>query len=705
MSSEDSEPFISKAKDGGCSITGFLIVTCCLVVIAFLLYLLIFGEDLQLSRRLSKKNMSCRTSSCHLMASQLRAAASMSVFPYMDFYQHSCGGWVNTNPAGSSISWEVSQKFANKIQAILENRTPQRITQTYLDMVIILFQSCQAAAKDALPVKMRKVFEQFNLHNWPRFAYTDSESYDIFKEVMNADFNYRMMLVFEFGRSWYWRLKAPVLSIRHSLHSCPFRGISDKQRVNRYKQYVKRVLELFDNHDEVAAEEIVNIRISLCMASFHIPGASYGYYSFETLVNSTVASGVQRQDWLGALNHPMIDLSEKSVIYTNIAYVAAAVDLLKRKSTPESTMRFLGFMVLSEMASTHEGVNKALADFDFLNAPILNYVLDVHPCTRVLIGEFTMAWNLFSISVANPNNTVTADIFKVLNATRAAAIQTIRLSHWMDDVSKSRTISKLKRAVVVFPCFSSFMRNYNLSERYANLEAFSYDFYDNMLMVHKNDASYALSGPARDFDDPNFALAGGYADQSSNTIVLYAGLLQPPYYAYDLPIASKFAGLGSVAARHFAQLVTGRGAKVDERSSTGFWWSGETYQSYRSRANCFAHQSNSEVAHFERAGHLSYYLGAQIAFRAFQHALADAEDNKHLVGYKMTDDQLFFRTLCLVLCASWDYDDKKTLSEYMLRRCNGAVLNMPEFAKGFRCKKASEDANSVLNPEVRCELY
>lgn len=697
----------STTEHGKVSIMDVLVAASCIALIAFLIAVLILRNDREQIVKRVQKSTVCWSSSCRNMKDLLQASVSASVNPCTHFYAYTCTHWAEVNAKGTNVSMLVSQKFADKIEAALEARQPSMTSQNMLDMITVLYQSCRRSYRADLRDSMKKVFEQFHLGGWPHFGVVNPDQYDIFKIVTDADMNWNMGLVFTFERSYSVDHSDMKVSIRHTQHACPYDDIMNKTMKKEYKEFARKVLELYSYHDSGGSEKIVNIHLSLCNATKRVSGTTYKYHYFDDLVSSTLPMGLTKQNWLDALN-PMAILESKSVVYTDLAYVTASVSLFKQTALDDSLL-FLGFMTLIRMAFVHEGLEKIMDEYYYFKEPFFRESSHSNPCVNVVISHFKNAWNLFTTVVDGHGGIVADDVRRLVRTIRSAATRRIRLTPWMDERSKSRTLSKLKRAIVVLPLLSSYGQVFNATERYRGIEPLTYDFYDNLLKVRKNDAAFRVSGFQRSIDDPDFVAAGGTANLRLNMVNVCAGLLRLPYYSHEFPVGLKYGGIGTVVARLVAQLVADQGAKTNEIGTSSDWWSGETFRQYQSRARCIASQQHpgrdySNLGMADDAEYFSYYLGTSIAFSAFRHALADSDSYTLLPFYNATMEQLFFLNYCLVLCASEiNAAGISKLSEASAHYCHSAVMNMPEFTKAFSCDNAP--INNVTSREVECDLF
>lgn len=699
-----SKPAKAKAHESS-FILNFLIVTACLALIGVLLFLLIYGERVDLLNRESKKQRRCESPDCAQVVDIMRLGPVTGNLPCTDFYSYVCTSWAEANAKGLNVSWLSSQSYVDKLQTEMRLREPNATHQTVLDMVLITYQSCLESVKAPLAPEMKKVFEKFHIGNWPNFAYTDVESYKVFNEIMNLDMAGGMQVVFSFENAI---IGVGVLrrrrSIRASPFICPYAPGSNNTIKTSYEAYVQKVLGLFDYKDGVAANEVAGIHLRLCNAS-KAAGDAYKLHAFDEIVSSTGDLGVSESDWRDALE-VMGTITSGTQFHTKLSYIKEALMHLIKSESPEKVMRFIGFSILTQMAAAQEDLLKIRNEYFYFDHPVAHIPVLVDSCLAFIITHFVEAWNVYVLISANMNKEASRDVGQLVASIKSSMLRMVRNALWMDELSKSRTFEKLARTTVVPPVVGAYLRTFNLTDRYATLDALSpIDYYGNQLKIRANNARYNVGGTKRNLGERNQAIAGGDARPFLNMVHVYAGLLQLPFYSPDVPLAIKYGGIGTITGRQLAFLLTGKSVKKDATGSTKSWWSGQVYQEYKRRATCFARQANLSAVMGDEPDHLVDYLGARIALDAFLYAKADRKKRLLLPDVPLSDEQLFFTSFCHAMCASVEINGQLMLPVTGLKRCNGAVMNMPEFAKAFHCNSSAASSDSILNPAYKCTLY
>ncbi|KAK8780907.1 hypothetical protein V5799_017753 [Amblyomma americanum] len=658
-----------------------------------------------MSIRKAEKYRRCDAADCDRVVKMMSLGPVSTDLPCRDFYSYVCSPWATANPMGINVSWLASQGYIDHLEMDMKKRDPNATTQTVVDMVLITYHSCLQSVKRDLASEMKAVFDKFHIGNWPKFTYSDAESYDVFKELIDLDMKWGMQVVFFFENALLDEYTGGHrLSIQPSPFVCPYVPGSNKSLEGLYEEYVREVFKLFSYQDNAAAQEVVGTHVALCQASI-ASGHDYKVHTLQEIVAGTRALGLSESQWNTALE-PMGTINRKTVYHTKLQYIKEALRHLLKTMHPESAMRFFGFSILTQMAGHQEVFQKVRDAYYYFDHPLARSSVQAHNCMAFIFTHFMNAWNLYVLSVENANKNSAKDVGHLVASIKNSMIRRVRNSRWMDELSKSRTLEKLKRTTVVPPVLGSYLKTFNLSERYANLPALSpADYYGNQLLIRANDAQYHVRGTKRHLGEANFAMAGGDINHLTNTVHVYAGLLRLPFYSAEFPLAIRYGGLGTVTARLLAELLIGNNVKKDAVGSTKNWWTGPVYQEYKRRVTCFAQQAKRDAAFGEEVDFLPYYLGARIALDALHYAMVDRKSRILLPGIELSDQQLFFTSFCHMMCASVEVEGKPMLPEKALRRCNGAVMNMREFGRAFRCNRTDVDQEANLNPAHKCLLY
>jgi predicted metalloendopeptidase len=195
-------------------------------------------------------------------------------------------------------------------------------------------------------------------------------------------------------------------------------------------------------------------------------------------------------------------------------------------------------------------------------------------------------------------------------------------------------------------------------------------------------------------------------------IVFPAGILQPPFFAAGADDPVNYGSIGAVIGHEITHGFDDKGSRFDAAGNFANWWTDEDRAEFEQRTSVLVEQFNlyealpgltvnGELTLGENIADLG---GLTIAFHAMRKAL-DGKEGDTVAG--LTAEQRFF----LAFARSWR---SNTTDEYLRLgvqtdphspsrfRCNGTVVNMPEFADAF---DLDERAPLVHPPEARAKIW
>nr|ARK19894.1 endothelin-converting enzyme 1-like protein 2 [Ampulex compressa] len=206
-----------------------------------------------------------------------------------------------------------------------------------------------------------------------------------------------------------------------------------------------------------------------------------------------------------------------------------------------------------------------------------------------------------------------------------------------------------------------------------------------------------------------------------NAIVINPAILRPPIYSSSLAYATEYGAMGFTLGRTLYQGISKEGLQYNSRGEEEAWWPSTMQNVYDAKQKCFIEEySKYRVIELEKyqkdihnngartvAENMADTMGLKAAYLAFEKKLEKMEGACPLLPHfvKSSCEQLFFISFANTLCSTmrsfklFEYV-QKDLHSTPRTRVNGAVANMPEFSKAFRCK-----SKSALNPAKRCDVW
>jgi putative endopeptidase len=286
-----------------------------------------------------------------------------------------------------------------------------------------------------------------------------------------------------------------------------------------------------------------------------------------------------------------------------------------------------------------------------------------------------------------------ARALEMITNLKAALADRIKTLDWMDEPTKQEALKKLA-AMNVKIGYPDKWRDYSL------LKIDRGPYVSNAMRAANFEVNRELKKIGKPVDRTEWGMTpptvNAYYNSHMNEIVFPAGILQPPFFHPKADDAVNYGGMGAVIGHEMTHGFDDQGRQFDAAGNLRDWWSPESAAKFKERSQAVVQQYseyepvpgthiNGELTLGENIADIG---GVKLAYAALQKAL---DKNPHAREQKIdgfTPEQRFFLGWAQVWHANQREDDLRlrlntdphSPTHY---RCNGAISNMPEFAKAF----------------------
>ena len=292
----------------------------------------------------------------------------------------------------------------------------------------------------------------------------------------------------------------------------------------------------------------------------------------------------------------------------------------------------------------------------------------------------------------------------------------IKTLPWMSDATKKAAEEKLAmiRNKIGYP---EKWRDYTAlkverSDLIGNLnraDVFARDWNLNHLAKPVDEKEWEMTPPT----------VNAYYNDNLNDINFPAGILQPPFFDFNIDPAVNFGGIGVVIGHEMTHGFDDQGSKYDGKGNLREWQTPEDRKAFTERTNCVA----DEYSGFEAApahgdtpaqmlnGRLTLGEntadngGLRIAYMALLDTLAAQGKSimDKIDGY--TEAQRYFLGFAQVWCQNQTEESARRLALIDPHspgkwRVNGSVENFDEFGEAFGCAKGQP-----MSPVNSCRVW
>ena len=297
---------------------------------------------------------------------------------------------------------------------------------------------------------------------------------------------------------------------------------------------------------------------------------------------------------------------------------------------------------------------------------------------------------------------------EIVHAIEASFGQRLGALPWMDDATRAEARIKLGRIANLIG-FPAKWREYPFTvDRGAHLA--------NTLAARAERVRYSLAKIGRPVDKSEWRMTphtvNAYYQPQLNQMAFPAGILQPPFFHRDAPLAVNFGAMGMVVGHELTHGFDDKGRKFDAQGNMRDWWTAASATGFEGRAQCVVKQFeayqplpgvklNGKLMLGENIADLGGLALAYGALQTVRAKLPQTDAN----GYTL--EQQFF----LGYAQSWCMKARPAFVRLQAKvdphaparfRVNGPLSNMPEFQKAFSCPAS---AKMVAPPERRCEVW
>ncbi len=287
--------------------------------------------------------------------------------------------------------------------------------------------------------------------------------------------------------------------------------------------------------------------------------------------------------------------------------------------------------------------------------------------------------------------------------------QSIRSLEWMSDETKQQALVKLAK-------FTPKIGYPKKWRDYSDLTIDGGDLAGNLMRSASFEHAYQLGKLGKPIDRDEWFMTpqtiNAYYNPGMNEIVFPAAILQPPFFNAAADDAVNYGGIGAVIAHEIGHGFDDQGSKYDGDGLLQSWWTDSDRTNFEKRTKALISQYDQyeplpgqkvqgALTIGENIGDLG---GATIAYLAYKLSLNGKQapvidgftgDQRFFIGFaqiwrdKMRDAAMLERLKT----------DPHSPPEY---RCNGAVVNAPQFYTAFDVKAGDR---MYLAPDQRVKIW
>jgi len=667
------------------------------------------------------------------VAATVKAAMDPKVQPCQDFYRYACGGWLDTVQIPPDQSrWgrgfsEIAERNRIVMREILDDAVKNPGDDVNRQKLGTFYGACMdEAGIEAAGTKP--------IESWMKDAAKTKNDKAIMTMVgkMHAA---SIPALFNIGVEADF--KDPNTNIAQMFQggiSLPDRDYyltdAKKDKLAAYVAHIEKMFVLYGDKPDAAKASAAKIvafetelaKVSKPRAELRDPNKTYNRLDITGLKKLT-----PKIDWDGyfkAMGHP-------EVTQINVATPEFYSGLEKiLGSTDDATMQaYLRWKVLRDAAAA---LPKSFDQENFaFFAQTLQGQKEQQPrwkrCviqTDGALGEI-LGQEFIKKQFAGDSKKIARELVEAIQAAFASGLPSLQ---WMDDTTRQRALGK-KSAIVNKIGYPDKWRDYS------KLKLKKGDYFANLVASGRFEFDREAAKIGKPVDKTEWGMTpptvNAYYNPLNNEMVFPAGILQPPFFSKDFPMAMNFGGMGMVMGHELTHGFDDEGRKFDATGKLTEWWEPSVSAGFEERAACIEKQYSeymvqpgvpgqpAEEGKPERPERPPLYingkltLGENIAdnggikqtFVAYQNWESKHPDSATPAVDGLTNDQLLFVAFAQTWCSKATPEIEQMLVTVDPHspprfRVNGPLSNSKSFAETFSCPEGSP-----MRPANPCEVW
>ena len=634
--------------------------------------------------------------------------------PCVDFYQYSCGGWMNNNPIpADQAGWSVYGKLYYENQQFLWGILDQLSKQTTgrnanQQKIGDYFGACMdEAAVNQLGAKpLRPYLDQIA-------AMQSSKDLPavlarLHTSLGNPFFNFGSRQDFGNAENVIAFSEAGGLGLPDRDYYTKTDGKSVDLR-NKYLAHVQAMFELLGDKPDVAkaeAAKVLAIETALAGASLTRVEQRDPYKLFHKVDFKGLQAMTPAFDWsvylagIGLPGQNTFNVTEPA-FYQELNQQLTTLSLEDMKTYLRWQTAHAAAPYLSE-AFVNENFNffgKTLRGVPQLQPRWKRCVRLVDRQLGEALGQEFVA-RAFSPELKQKTGLMASQIEHEME-------NDIGTLDWMSPATKQQALAKLHIIVnkIGYP---------NKWRDYSSVEIKANDSFGNVLRATTFESKRDLNKIGKPLDRGEWQMTpptvNAYFDPSMNDINFPAGVLQPPLYDPKMDDAPNYGDTGGTIGHELTHAFDDEGRRYDAQGNLKDWWTQDDAKNFTGRAQCIVDQYaqytvvddikiNSALTEGEDIADLGGLILAWMAWK-------DQTRNMNLEPRDgLSPEQRFFVGYAQWACENNRPEnlrvsavtDPHSPGKY---RVNGLVVNMKQFQKAFSCK-----AGQPMVRENRCRVW
>jgi putative endopeptidase len=658
------------------------------------------------------------TAASHVIEASLESvgldplALDRSVDPCSDFYQFSCGNWIEQTqipadePAWTRSFHEIRKRNELELQRILEEASQSKADPGTQKIGAFYAACMDEAAVDSAgikpiasllakltSVKDAKSLTAFTteLHGlgiWPFFDLSPvQDPKDASRWVANLDQGGLGLP----DRDYY---------LRDDEASRKLLGV--------YQAHVERMLVLAGMpkaRAQAGAADVLKIETALAKVSRTRVERRDPTSMFNRLEREQLAHAAPAFKWDSYFEH--LGLGQVKGLNVTAPKFFEGLEPVLSKTSPAALQAYLEWHIVSTLARQ---LSRPFLEESFALEQALTGQAELRPRWRRCVAATDDALGdllgqaYVSTSFAGASKQAAEGLVHAISNSFRSDLAGLS---WMDEPTRARAADKLTNM--------AYLIGYPEQWKSYDFEVSRTAHAQNVLRGRAFELKRDLAKVGQAVDPKEWQMSpptvNAYYDAQLNHMVFPAGILQPPFYDVKSGDPVNLGAIGMVVGHELTHGFDDEGSQYDAKGNLENWWSPEVSKRFKEKTACVAKQYSSYEAlpglnvngDLTLGENIADMGGVKLAFEAYRALRKDAPEKILAGGF--TEDQQFFLAVGQAWCAKYRPEYERLMVQVNPHspprfRIRGPLSNLPEFAEAFTCP-----AGSAMQAKNLCSVW
>ncbi|XP_075211266.1 M13 family metallopeptidase neprilysin 2 [Lycorma delicatula] len=680
----------------------------------------------------------CLKPGCVHAASGILSNMDMDVDPCDDFYQFSCGKFIeNTRIPDDKSSMTtfsvINDKLLEQLRDIIDSPvsshdiTPFRIAKD-------LYKACmnKSLIEEIGATRVNEILKEMGGwpviegDNWDEGSFDWKESVYTFRRLgYSMDYFLDFSVGVDLKNSTIRVLDLDQASLGLSREYL-VKGLDDRL-VSAYYKYMVDIAVLYGANKERAKKELKeSLEFEISLANISLPleerrNASKLYNPMTIPELETKYPSIPWRTYFRKLLPKKIEIRPDEVAIVNVpSYLRNLEAILSNTPKRIQANYVIGRAAAASVGYLSEAFRKRQLEYSTALSGRTEQEPRWKECIDLTSGGMSLAVGSLYVRKYFKED-AKQNALDMVNRIRSEMYKILESVEWMDDKTRAAALDKAKSMATHIAYPDELLDNQKLEEFYKGLEVDRNDYLGTILNMTKFGTEYGFGRLREPVNKTEWithgrpAIVNAFYSSIENSIQFPAGILQGTFFNKDRPRYMNYGAIGFVIGHEITHGFDDQGRQFDKNGNLVDWWEDKTKQQYLLKASCIINQYGNYTAKQVKlklngintqGENIADNGGIKEAYRAYQSWVSENGQEERLPGLQMfSPEQMFWISAANSWCSVYRSESLKNRITTGFHspgefRVIGPFSNQEDFSRDFKCPTGTK-----MNPAKKCSVW